>query len=76
MVPSPELRDMVLTGASALTIERGGMQHGMETLHMSGLNKLQEGMTTVEEIVHVTSKDECVRRGWQAPFMPPTQTSG
>jgi type IV pilus assembly protein PilB len=56
MVLSPDLRDMVLTGASALDIKQGALQHGMETLRMSGLNKLQEGMTTVEEVLRVTSK--------------------
>jgi type IV pilus assembly protein PilB len=57
MVLSPELRDLVLTGASALDLKRGAMQHGMGTLRRSGLNKLQGGMTTVEEVVRVTSKD-------------------
>jgi type IV pilus assembly protein PilB len=54
---SPELRDAVLRGASALDIKRGAIQQGMETLRMSGLKKLQEGITTVEEVVRVTFKD-------------------
>jgi type II secretory ATPase GspE/PulE/Tfp pilus assembly ATPase PilB-like protein len=29
----------------------------METLRMSGLQKLREGITTVEEVVRVTFKD-------------------
>jgi type IV pilus assembly protein PilB len=52
-----ELRDMVLSGASALEIKRGAIQHGMRTLRMSGLEKLKEGITTVEEVVRVTFKD-------------------
>jgi type IV pilus assembly protein PilB len=57
MVLSPELRDAVLSGASALEIKRGAIQQGMQTLRMSGLKKLQEGITTVEEVVRVTFKD-------------------
>jgi type IV pilus assembly protein PilB len=54
---SPELRDTVLSGASALEIKRGAIQQGMETLRMSGLQKLREGITTIEEVVRVTFKD-------------------
>ena len=57
MTLSPELRDLVLSGASALEIKRGARQQGMRTLRMSGLEKLQEGITTVEEVVRVTFKD-------------------
>ena len=57
MVLSSELRDMVLSGASATEIKRGAIQQGMQTLGMSGLQKLQEGITTVEEVLRVTFKD-------------------
>jgi type IV pilus assembly protein PilB len=48
---------MVLSGASALEIKRGAIQHGMRTLRMSGLEKLKEGITTIEEVMRVTFKD-------------------
>ena len=54
---SSELHDMVLRGASPQEIKRGAIQQGMQTLRMSGLQKLQEGITTVEEVVRVTFKD-------------------
>jgi type IV pilus assembly protein PilB len=57
MLLSAELRDMVLRSASALEIKRGAIQQGMRTLRMSGLDKLREGVTTVEEVVRVTFKD-------------------
>jgi type IV pilus assembly protein PilB len=53
----PELRDMVLSGGSAVEIKRRAIQQGMRTLRMSGLDKLREGMTTIEEVVRVTFKD-------------------
>jgi type IV pilus assembly protein PilB len=57
MLVDPELRDLVLRGGSALEIKREAIQRGMRTLRMSGLEKLKEGITTVEEVVRVTFKD-------------------
>jgi type IV pilus assembly protein PilB len=57
MAMHPELRDLVLRGESALEIKREAIQRGMRTLRMSGLDKLKEGITTVEEVVRVTFKD-------------------
>jgi type IV pilus assembly protein PilB len=57
MTLSPDLRDMVLRGGSALELQRGAIQNGMRTLRMSGLEKLKEGMTTIEEVVRVTFND-------------------
>jgi type IV pilus assembly protein PilB len=48
---------MVLRGGSALEIKQGAIQEGMRTLRMSGLEKLKEGITTIEEVVRVTFKD-------------------
>jgi type IV pilus assembly protein PilB len=44
---TPELRDLILSGASALEIKRAAIRQGMQTLRMSGLAKLKEGVTTV-----------------------------
>jgi type IV pilus assembly protein PilB len=57
MTLSPDLRDMVLRGGSALEIQRGAIQNGMRTLRMSGLEKLKDGITTIEEVMRVTFKD-------------------
>jgi type IV pilus assembly protein PilB len=57
MTLSPDLRDMVLRGGSALEIKREAIQNGMRTLRMSGLEKLKEGITTIEEVMRVTFKD-------------------
>jgi type IV pilus assembly protein PilB len=54
---SPELRGLVLNGASALELKQAAVQQGMRTLRMSALTKLQEGITTVQEVVRVTFKD-------------------
>jgi type IV pilus assembly protein PilB len=49
-----EMREMVLSGASSFELRNKSMQNGMMTLRMSGLQKVRDGMTTVEEIVRET----------------------
>ncbi len=57
MPMSEEIRELVLAGASANEIKRTATNLGMRTLRQSGLAKLQEGLTTIEEIVRVTMTD-------------------
>jgi type IV pilus assembly protein PilB len=53
---SDELRELVLVGASALDLRRKGMEEGMVTLRQSGLDKIAEGVTTIEEVTRETVK--------------------
>jgi type IV pilus assembly protein PilB len=53
----PELRDMIVNGAGGADIKRVAIRQGMRTLRMSGLQKLQEGVTTIAEVLRVTFKD-------------------
>ena len=48
------IREMVLTGASALELKARAIEEGMITLRGSGLRKLKAAMTTVEEVVRET----------------------
>ena len=57
MPMSEELRELVLGGAPANEIKRTAMTLGMMTLRQSGLLKLRQGMTTIEEVVRVTMTD-------------------
>lgn len=52
-----ELRDFVLNGASAAEIKRESIRLGMQTLRMSGIQKLKEGVTSIEEVLRVTASD-------------------
>jgi len=52
-----ELRELVLQGGSADEIKRKAVELGMKTLRMSGLQKVREGLTTVEEVVGTTFAD-------------------
>lgn len=52
-----QLRELVLNGASAAEIKREAIKQGMMSLRASGLMRLKEGTTTVEEVVRVTAAD-------------------
>jgi type IV pilus assembly protein PilB len=45
------IREAVLAGASSADIKRAAIESGTSTLRMSGIVKIAEGMTTVEEVV-------------------------
>jgi type IV pilus assembly protein PilB len=51
-----ELRELILVGASALELRRKAVEEGMITLRGSGLLKVKQGMTTIEEVVRETVK--------------------
>jgi len=53
-----ELKEMVLEGASNLELKNAARRTGMKTLRESGMQKIREGLTTVEEICRVTAPDE------------------
>ena len=49
-----ELRELIIIGASAIELRRKAVEGGMITLRGSGLAKLRQGITTVEEVVKET----------------------
>ena len=51
-----ELRELILVGASAIELRRKAIEAGMITLRGSGLRKIADGVTTVEEVVRETVK--------------------
>ena len=51
---SEEIREMILSGASSIEIKRKGLEEGMISLRRSGLVKIKEGITTIEEVVRET----------------------
>jgi type IV pilus assembly protein PilB len=51
-----ELRELILVGASGLELRRKAIDEGMITLRQSGLRKVKEGVTTIEEVVRETVK--------------------
>lgn len=52
-----ELKELVLNGASAGELKREAIRLGMKTLRQSGITKVKEGITTIEEVLRVTMAD-------------------
>ncbi|MCL2012472.1 MAG: type IV-A pilus assembly ATPase PilB [Cystobacterineae bacterium] len=51
------LKDLVINGASAAELKQEAIRLGMQTLRMSALNKVMEGVTTLEEVLGNTAPD-------------------
>jgi type IV pilus assembly protein PilB len=51
-----EVRELILVGASSLELRRKAIDEGMITLRQSGLRKVKEGVTTIEEVARETVK--------------------
>jgi type IV pilus assembly protein PilB len=56
MAVGEELKELILVGASGLELRRKAIDEGMLTLRASGLRKVKDGMTTIEEVVRETVK--------------------
>jgi type IV pilus assembly protein PilB len=56
MEVTEEVRELILVGASALELRRKAIEEGMITLRQSGLRKVKEGVTTIDEVVRETVK--------------------
>jgi type IV pilus assembly protein PilB len=52
-----DLKEFVLNGASALELKREAIRLGMKTLRQSALSKVTEGVTTLQEVLRVSSAD-------------------
>jgi type IV pilus assembly protein PilB len=57
MLISDTVRELILQGASNAELKTAAVDGGMLTLRMSGLAKVKDGMTTLEEVVRVTFAD-------------------
>ncbi|MFH1395023.1 MAG: GspE/PulE family protein [Candidatus Omnitrophota bacterium] len=52
-----DIQEMVLRGASSQEIRKKAIENGMRTLRQNGWIKVNEGVTTVEEVLRVTDVD-------------------
>ncbi len=54
---SESIRRLVIKRASAAVVKNQAISEGMKSLRMIGIDKAREGVTTLEEILRVTSED-------------------
>lgn len=57
MPVTDEIRELILEGAPTTEIKKTAARLGMKTLRMSGLTKIKDGITTIEEVLRVTFGD-------------------
>ena len=48
------IRDLIVARATPVEIKRKALEEGMLTLRMSGLEKIKQGITTIEEVLRET----------------------
>ncbi|MEP0775495.1 MAG: type IV-A pilus assembly ATPase PilB [Acidobacteriota bacterium] len=49
-----DIRELILSGATAVELRRKAIEEGMITLRQSGLQKIRDGVTTIDEVVRET----------------------
>src|SRR6266550_1310943 len=54
MLISDEIRELILSGGTAIDIKKKAAESGMISLRRSGLIKIKDGVTTIEEVVRET----------------------
>jgi type IV pilus assembly protein PilB len=54
MEVTDDIRELILIGASALELRKKAIEDGMISLRESGLHKIRNGVTTIEEVVRET----------------------
>lgn len=52
-----ELKELILEGASSAELKRAAIRLGMKSLRMSGLTKVSDGITTIDEVLRVSFGD-------------------
>ncbi len=54
---SESIRRLIIKRASAAVVKNQAISEGMKSLRMVGIDKAKEGITTLEEVLRVTSED-------------------
>ena len=57
LIISEPVKELILNGASSLEIKKEAIRMGMKTLRRSGLDKINEGVTSLEEVLKVSAAD-------------------
>ncbi|MBW2116699.1 MAG: Flp pilus assembly complex ATPase component TadA [Deltaproteobacteria bacterium] len=58
MIVGYKIRELIQSGATADAIREAGMATGMTTLGYSGLQKIRQGITTIEEVLRAVYQKE------------------
>jgi type IV pilus assembly protein PilB len=50
----PELKELIIVGATAAELQEKAVELGMDTLRMAGVKKMMQGMVSMEEVLRIT----------------------
>jgi len=58
MILGPKIRELIQSSSSGDTLREAAMAMGMSTLGISGLKKIEQGVTTIEEVLKAVHQKE------------------
>jgi len=58
MIIGPKIRDLIQSSATADTLREAAMAMGMTTLGVSGIKKIERGVTTIDEVLKAVHEKE------------------
>ena len=58
MIVGPKIRELIQSSATADTLREAAMAMGMTTLGISGMKKIERGVTTIEEVLKAVHEKE------------------
>jgi type IV pilus assembly protein PilB len=58
MLVSDTMRERIIEGISSTSLKRLAIDEGMQTLRVAGLQKVAEGVTTLDEVLGTTAADD------------------
>jgi type IV pilus assembly protein PilB len=58
MIVGPKIRELIQSSATADTLREAAMAMGMTTLGMSGMRRIEKGVTTIEEVLKAVHEKE------------------
>lgn len=58
MQVSDNMRDKIIEGISTSALKRIAIEEGMETLRVAGIQKIAQGVTTIDEVLSSTASDD------------------
>jgi type IV pilus assembly protein PilB len=51
---TPQIREAIILNATSVELKKAAVANGMKTIRRSGLQKVSEGVTTIEEVLRET----------------------
>ncbi|MBI1388083.1 MAG: tetratricopeptide repeat protein [bacterium] len=67
LIPDKTVRNLIEVGGSTMELRQASMKSGMKTLRTEGVFKIHSGVTSIEEVVRVTTDDVFAETAKETP---------